>query len=108
MSDLKNLQKRAMEIRLKYAELNKQDGHNQWGPKDYAMGFAGDFGDLMKLIMAKESMRHIDDVDQKLKHELADCLWSLLVLAEHYQVDLATEFDNTMRELDGRIAGAMK
>lgn len=108
MSDLKDLQKRAMEIRLKYAELNKQDGNNQWGPKDYAMGFAGDFGDLMKLVMAKENMRPIDDVDQKLKHELADCLWSLLVLAEHYAVDLATEFDNTMKELDSRIAGAMK
>ncbi len=108
MSDLKDLQKQAMAIRQKYAELNKKDGHNQWGAKDYAMGFAGDLGDLMKLVMVKENMRHIDDVDTKLKHELADCLWSLLVLAEQYEVDLGAEFDKTMKELEARIAGAMK
>jgi NTP pyrophosphatase (non-canonical NTP hydrolase) len=108
MSELKDLQKQAMAIRQKYAELNKKDGHDAWAGKDYAMGFAGDFGDLMKLVMAKENMRYIDDVDAKLKHELADCLWSILVLAEHYQVDLDTEFQNTMKELDTRIAGAMK
>ena len=108
MSNLKDLQQRAMAIRQQYAELNKKDGHDQWGPKDYALGFAGDFGDLMKLVMAKENMRHIDDVDAKLKHELADCLWSLLVLAEHYGVDLEAEFLDTMTKLDARIAGAMK
>ncbi len=108
MSDLMELQKQAMAIRLRYAELNEKDGHDKWGPKDYAMGFAGDFGDLQKLIMAKENMRQIDDVDKKLKHELADCLWSILVLAEHYGIDLESEFLNTMKELDERITGAMQ
>ncbi len=106
MSDLASLQQRALEIRQRYNELNKKDGHGAWGPKDYAMGFAGDFGDLMKLVMAKENMRHIDDVDTKLKHELADCLWSVLVLAEHYKIDLDSEFLNTMNELDTRIAAS--
>ena len=106
MSDVAELQKRALEIRHKYNELNKRDGHGVWGPKDYAMGFAGDFGDLMKLVMAKENMRNIDDVDQKLKHELADCFWSVLVLAQHYGIDLESEFVNTMNELDTRIAAA--
>lgn len=101
---IKDLQQRAMAIRQKYADLNKKDGHNAWGVKDYAMGFAGDFGDLQKIIMAKENMRHIDDIDLKLKHELSDCLWSLLVLAEHYEVDLEEEFLNTMKELEARIA----
>lgn len=104
--NLDQLQKRAMKIRQKYSEVNKKYGHDAWGPKDFAMGFAGDFGDLQKLIMAKENMRSIDDVDKKLKHELSDCLWSLLVLAEHYQVDLEQEFMNTMNELDARIAAS--
>lgn len=108
MSDLKDLQRRAREIQQRYAELNMKQGHNQWKAKDYAMGFAGDFGDLMKLVMAKEKMRHIDDVDAKLKHELADCLWSLLVLAENYEIDLEAEFQETMKELESRIAGALK
>jgi hypothetical protein len=102
--NIADLQKRALEVRQKYADLNEKDGHNPWGVKDFAMGFAGDFGDLQKLIMAKENMRAIEDVDTKLKHELADCLWSLLVIAEHYQIELESEFTKTMDELDVRIA----
>lgn len=98
------LQKRAIEVREKYAELNKKNGHNPWGAKDFAMGFAGDFGDLQKLVMAKENMRTIENVDSKLKHELADCLWSLLVLAQHYNIRLEDEFIKTMDELETRIA----
>jgi NTP pyrophosphatase (non-canonical NTP hydrolase) len=108
MSDLKDLQKQARDIRQKYAELNMKQGHNQWGGKDYAMGFAGDFGDLMKLVMAKEKMRQIDDVDAKLKHELSDCLWSLLILANEYEIDLDTEFKKTMSELETRITKAQR
>lgn len=106
--NLNELQKRALEVRQKYAELNVKDGHDTWAGKEYAMGFAGDFGDLMKLIMAKENLRHIDEVDRKLAHELADCLWSLLVLANHYNVDLEKEFLKTMSELDVRIDEASK
>ncbi|HSX33817.1 MAG TPA: MazG nucleotide pyrophosphohydrolase domain-containing protein [Candidatus Saccharimonadales bacterium] len=104
MSDLKDLQVRAIEISNKYAELNKKRGNNPWGPKDRAMGFVTDVGELMELVMAKENMRDIDDVDAKLKHELADCLWSILVLAGNYQIDLEAAFMQTMDELTERIA----
>ncbi len=80
MSDLKDLLAQAEEIRLKYQELNAKQGKTAWGVRDYAMGFVGDVGDLQKLIMAKENLRNIDDVDAKLAHKLADCLWSVLVM----------------------------
>lgn len=107
MSNIQDLQERAFAIRQRYNELNRRDGHNAWGAKDYAMGFVGDVGDLMKLVMAKENMRAIDDVDAKLQHELGDCLWSLLVLAQHYGVDIEAAFLHTMDELDQRIDIAM-
>ncbi len=103
MSDLYDLQKRAAEIRQKYAELNLKDGHDKWAGKEYMMGFVGDVGDLAKLVMAKENLRHIDDTDNKLAHELSDCLWSILVLAEYYGVDLQQEFVKTMDDLEQRI-----
>lgn len=106
MSDLQDLQKRAQEIAEKYTELNVKQGHKEWGPKDHAMGFVTDVGELMELVMAKEGMRHIDDADAKLKHELADCLWSTLVLAKHYNVDLEKEFLATMDYLEERIRKA--
>ena len=39
------------------------------------------------------------DAYRQLEHELADCLWSLLVLAKRLDVDLAGAFDATMTEL---------
>jgi NTP pyrophosphatase (non-canonical NTP hydrolase) len=104
MSNLDDLTLRAEEIRKKYEELNAKNGKETWGAKDYAMGFVGDVGDLLKLVMAKENVRDIDDTDAKLKHELADCLWSILILAGQYGVDLDVEFTKTMQEIEQRIA----
>ena len=106
MSDIKALQSRAQEIAAKYAELNERSGRPVWGPKDRAMGFVTDVGELLELIAAKEGMRPGDDVDAKLEHELADCLWSVLVLAQHYGVDLEAAFTKTMTQLEARIASA--
>ena len=104
MSDIHDLQKRADDIAAKYAELNKRQGHTAWGAKDRMMGFVTDVGELNELVMAKEGMRHIDDTDTKLAHELADCLWSILVLAQNYGVDLADAFNKTMDELEKRVS----
>ena len=104
MTNLAELQKRAKEIADKYALYNVRRGQNAWGPKDRMMGFMTDIGELNELVMAKEGMRHIDDVDSKLSHELADCLWSILVLAQEYDVDLEAAFEQTMEELEQRTA----
>jgi NTP pyrophosphatase (non-canonical NTP hydrolase) len=55
--------------------------------------------------MAKNGARHVDDVDRKLAHELSDCLWSVLVLAKLYDLDLEKEFLKTMDELQQGTAG---
>ncbi|HEY4160832.1 MAG TPA: DUF3850 domain-containing protein [Candidatus Saccharimonadales bacterium] len=103
---LDGLQKRAQEIRQKYNELNAKDGHGTWGGKEYAMGFVGDVGELLEIIMAKENLRRGENVDARLAHELADCLWSVLVIANHYGVDLEKEFLSTMDSLEQRVAAA--
>ncbi len=66
-------------------------------------GFVVDVGDLMKLVMIKEGYREGENVDERLRHELSDCLWSILVLAKKYDVNLEKEFVKTMRELEKRI-----
>lgn len=67
------------------------------------MGFMGDIGDLMKLIQAKNGVRAIPDVDDKLAHELADCLWSICVLADLYKIDLEQAFVKTMDEIEQHL-----
>lgn len=70
-------------------------------------GFVGDVGDLSKIIMAKHGLRAMEDVDTKLAHELSDCLWSVLVLADKYNIDLSKEFTKTMDSLDKKIDADM-
>jgi len=101
------IQERAIEIRNKYDALNQAKRGVTWNEQQLMAGFVGDVGDLSKIIMAKHGLRAMDDVDQKLAHELSDCLWSILVLAGKYNVDLAREFMKTMDELDKRIDTAM-
>ena len=40
-----------------------------------------------------------------LGHELADCFWSVLIIADAYGVDLETVFERTMNELSVAIQG---
>ena len=49
-------------------------------------------------------MRPREDLDEALAHELADCLWSVLTLADAYDVDLARAFTGTMDELEASLA----
>jgi len=67
-------------------------------------GLVVDVGDLMKLVMAKNGRRNVPDVDRKLAHELSDCLWSVLVLAQAYDVDLEKEFLATMSAIEAKLA----
>ncbi len=99
---IEELQRRAVEIARRYDAQNERHQHNSWGPKDRMMGFVTDVGELNELVMAKEGMRHVDDVDAKLAHELSDCLWSMLVLADGYGIDLEAAFLKTMDELEQR------
>jgi NTP pyrophosphatase (non-canonical NTP hydrolase) len=70
---------------------------------ELAQGFVGDVGDLMKLVMSKEGLRTAKNLDAALAHELADCLWSVLVLADAYEVDLASVFRRTMTRLERKL-----
>jgi NTP pyrophosphatase (non-canonical NTP hydrolase) len=98
-----DLQRRALEIRNKYDTLNQEKRGVTWNEQQFMAGFVGDVGDLSKIIMAKHGLRAMDDVDNKLAHELSDCLWSILVLASKYEINLSKEFMKTMDDLDRKI-----
>ena len=74
-----------------------------WSAEEVALGFVGDVGDLMKLVQAAEGVRTIPDARAKLGHELADCLWSVMVLARLYDVDLEANFLSLMNELEASL-----
>jgi NTP pyrophosphatase (non-canonical NTP hydrolase) len=105
--NFEDLQQRAIEIRNKYDKLNQEKLGITWNEQQYMAGFVGDVGNLSKIIMAKHGLRAMDDIDNKLAHELSDCLWSVLVLANKYGINLSKEFIKTMDELDKRIDADM-
>lgn len=101
--DFSVLKQRALEIRLRYEELETVRSGKPWTREQIMQGFVGDVGQLMKLIMAKEGLRSGEDVDQKLAHEFSDCLYCLLVLSQKYDVNIESSFLQTMDELEKRI-----
>jgi NTP pyrophosphatase (non-canonical NTP hydrolase) len=101
---LAELSRRALEIRSRYAAIESAHGGRPWSRAELAQGFAADVGALMKLVMAKDGRRAgPPDLEARLAHELADCLWSVLVLADACEVDLERAFVQTMAELETKL-----
>lgn len=96
---------RARSIRARYAELERTTYGREWTLEELALGLVGDVGDLAKLIQAVEGVRAVDgDAREALAHELADVLWSVIVVADRAGIDLGHAFAATMDELDARLA----
>lgn len=97
MSDIKDLQKKALEINQSYAERGKRKGEKPWTTEQLAKGYAGDVRELIELLEGKGAPQN------KLSHELGDCLWSVLVIAYKLGIDVEQAFWRTMAELEERF-----
>ncbi|MEN9557746.1 MAG: hypothetical protein RL141_115 [Candidatus Parcubacteria bacterium] len=100
--EFSTLSRRAIEIQKQYNAHNAARG-KAWGAREYAEGLVGDVGDLMKLIQAKEGYRDKGDHDAKIQHEIADILWSTIVLADQLGLDLEQVFMKEMDVLEERV-----
>jgi NTP pyrophosphatase (non-canonical NTP hydrolase) len=101
--EFQNIIDRALTVRNYYKEKEKQLYGSAWTREDITLGFVGDVGDLAKLILAENGKRTITDSKPKLEHELADCLWSIIVLSRLHDVDLETSFLKTMDDLENYV-----
>jgi NTP pyrophosphatase (non-canonical NTP hydrolase) len=98
--EFEQMQQRARAVRSRYAEVEASTYGRSWTTEEVMLGFLGDVGDLAKLVQGKAGVRPREDLDEALAHELADCLWSVLTLADSYDVDLQGAFNATMDELE--------
>jgi len=103
VSELDDLKQAAIRVHDLYDELNSKVRGRVWTREEFMLGFVGDVGDLAKLVMAEEGARSVPGGRAALGHELADCLWSVLILAHRYDIDLAAAFRHTMAELEQSI-----
>jgi NTP pyrophosphatase (non-canonical NTP hydrolase) len=102
-STIAMLQSEAMKVKDLYDEMNLKQRARTWTNEEFMLGFVGDVGDLAKLVMGQEGAREIPGGLGALGHELADCLWSVLVLSNIYGIDLVREFQHTISMLTSNI-----
>jgi len=108
--DFAALQDRARMVRRQYAEVERKRHGRPWSTEEITLGFVGDVGDLAKLIQAHAGVRGArpaEEVRHDIAHELADCLWSVIVLADETGVDLEAAFIGTMDGLHDRLQSAV-
>lgn len=72
----------AREVRALYAAAEADEYGRSWSPEEIMLGFLGDVGDLAKLVQGKAGVRPRENLDEALAHELADCLWCVMTLAD--------------------------
>jgi NTP pyrophosphatase (non-canonical NTP hydrolase) len=102
-----DLEKSALQLNELYEQLEVKRWGRIWTTAELALGFVGDVGDLVKLIQANAGIRDIDNYKAKLGHELTDCLWSIIVLANKCGIDLEAEFVRNTGGLAEYVSGEL-
>ncbi len=99
--DIKHYQKRALEIREKYKRLEINQNGKEWTTRELINGF---LEDVKELILLSEN----NSSEDKISHEISDCLWSVLVLADKFDIDLDNTFMDNMNKLEEKIDNKLK
>lgn len=97
------LVEKALTVAVKYDKFNKIKIGRSWSNQELALGGVGDMGDFVKLVMAKEGVREIGNVDEKLEHEMSDILWVMFVLSKKYGINIEESFIKNMDQLSERV-----
>ena len=105
--DFIDLEKSALRLNDLYEQLETKMYGRVWTTEELMLGFVGDVGDLAKLVQANAGVRKIDDCKAKLGHELSDCLWSIIVLANKCGIDLEAEYARNTRELIAYVSNEL-
>jgi NTP pyrophosphatase (non-canonical NTP hydrolase) len=104
--DLRELTDIAVKVRGHFDQVNQAQGRRAWTGQQIALGLVTDLGDLVRLLMEVDGFRSRRiGHDEEMRGELADCLWSLLILAESVGVDLESAFQEEMSRITERYAG---
>lgn len=101
--ELEKFSKEALRIHKLYVEYEKKKFGKKWNTEELFIGLVSDIGDLSRLVLAKKGMMKIKNLKEQLGHEISDCLWGILVLADEYDVDIKKVFFKNMKELEKRM-----
>ena len=92
-----------MDLRTQYEKKEKQLYGSPSTDEDIAQGFLGDVNNLVKLVSATNKKGQIANSAEKIGPQLSHCLWSVIVLAKMYNIDLEQSFMETMDKLENHL-----
>lgn len=101
--ELQKLIHRALDLRTQYEKKEKQLYGSTSTDEDIAQGFLGDVNNLVKLVSATHGKAKIANSTEKLGSQLSHCLWSVIVLAKIYDIDIEQSFMETMDKLENHL-----
>jgi NTP pyrophosphatase (non-canonical NTP hydrolase) len=96
---------RALAVRAEFAGFEVRNYGREWTTEELTLGLMNDVGDLAALVQASEGVRQAEDLGNAIGHELSDCLWSVIVLADRLGVDLEAAFTQAMDDLHDHLRG---
>lgn len=87
--NLEDLQAIAHRIKQTNVALQIRSVGRPWTTSETMLGFTNDVGTLSRLVMEEAQLRPARaDLAASIEHEIADCLWSILTLADELNVDV--------------------
>ena len=94
----------ARRTRELYRRLERERYGREWELRDLFIGLQGDMGDLAQLLGAHQGIRPgPEELTDAIGHEIADCVWSLFVIADELVIDVGEAYAALLDELTGRI-----
>lgn len=101
--ELQKLIHRAMDLRHQYEKKENELYGSPATDEDIAQGFLGDVNNLVRLVKAQHGKAEVANSAEKLGSQLSHCLWSVIVLAEMYDIDLEQAFMEAMDRLENHL-----
>ncbi|SNS47576.1 hypothetical protein [Rhodococcoides kyotonense] len=99
---------RALEVRALYEVLEQRFNGKTWTLHELMIGFSNDVGTIGRLLLAHDGTWEIDgDVDEQLKHKLAESLWWIFVLADRLDIDMSDAYSATMDRIHAGLAATV-
>ncbi|WP_400245013.1 hypothetical protein AB3U99_01395 [Niallia sp. JL1B1071] len=96
-------------IRGLYNQLEQLSLGRKWTLQEDMLGFSTDVGVLGRLVMASSgTWGYPGDEKEELKHKLSECLWWLMVLSNHLDIDITKEFQAFINKLDTNLTKSIK
>jgi len=102
--NIEQLTEKVLKIKKLYSEYEIKKSYKPWTVEETIVGLASDVGDLGRLVLAKEGFREMPDLDKNIEHELAELLYTTLLLSSHYRIDLERAFLDETTRLEEKLS----